>query len=53
MTTRVSLPPLQSSDFVDAFPNSRKVYVEEHGVRVPVREILLTNGEVMSVYDTS
>jgi len=53
MTTRTSLPPLQASDFTSAFPGSRKVYVEDHGVRVPMREISLTNGEVLRVYDTS
>ena len=54
MTTRASLPPLQSSDFTSAFPNSRKVYVDEHGVRVPMREISLAGGaEVLRVYDTS
>ena len=53
MHTRNSLPPLQPSDFADAFPSSAKVYVEEHGVRVPSREITLTNGERLRVYDTS
>jgi phosphomethylpyrimidine synthase len=42
-----------SSDYQDAFPNSRKVFVEEHGVRVPAREIALTNGDSLRVYDTS
>jgi phosphomethylpyrimidine synthase len=45
--------PRQSSDFSTAFPGSRKVYVEERGVRVPMREIVLTNGETLRVYDTS
>jgi phosphomethylpyrimidine synthase len=41
-------------DFAAAFPNSRKVYVEEHGLRVPVREITLSGGEpALRVYDTS
>ena len=53
MTTRVQLPPLQATDFTSAFPNSRKFYVEERGVRVPMREISLTNGEALRVYDTS
>ena len=49
-----SLPPLQSSDFTSAFPNSRKVYVEDRGVRVPFREIALGGGEApLRVYDTS
>jgi len=38
----------------EAFPNSRKVYVEgKGGIRVPMREISLTNGERLRVYDTS
>src|SRR3954471_12907542 len=53
MTIRAPLPPLQTSDFTSAFPNSTKVYVEERGVRVPMREIALTNGELLRVYDTS
>ena len=54
MTTRISLPPLQASDFTSAFPNSRKVYVEERGVRVPMREISLAGGaDSLRVYDTS
>src|SRR5690242_19691097 len=53
MTTRAPLPPLQPSDFSSAFPNSTKVYVEEGGVRVPMREIALTNGDAIRVYDTS
>ena len=41
--------------YEEAFPNSRKVYVEgRHGVRVPLREITLTGGEPpLRVYDTS
>ncbi len=53
MTTRAPLPPLQTADFTSAFPNSTKKYVEDHGVRVPMREIALTTGEVLRVYDTS
>jgi phosphomethylpyrimidine synthase len=53
MTTRTSLPPLQSSDFTSAFPGSRKVYVERGSVRVPMREIALTTGDILRVYDTS
>ncbi len=51
MHTRTA--PLEPSDFTAAFPSSRKVYVECHGVRVPMREITLTNGETVRVYDTS
>ena len=43
------------SDYPDAFPNSRKVYIEgSRGIRVPMREIHLTGGEPpLRVYDTS
>ena len=42
-------------DYGSAFPKSRKVFVEgRHGVRVPMREILLTGGEPpLRVNDTS
>jgi phosphomethylpyrimidine synthase len=54
MGTPKSLPPLQSSDFTSAFPNSRKIYVEARGVRVPMREITLGGGEPpLRVYDAS
>ncbi len=41
--------------FEQAFPNSRKVYVEgPRGIRVPMREIALSGGEPpLRVYDTS
>ena len=47
-------PPL-AGDYGDAFPNSRKVYVEgRQGIRVPMREIALSGGESpLRVYDTS
>ncbi len=43
------------SDYANAYPNSRKVYVEaDQGVRVPMREIALSAGEpALRVYDTS
>ena len=45
------------SEFEAAFPSSRKVYVDGGAggreVRVPMREIALTNGENLRVYDTS
>ncbi|HEX2094754.1 MAG TPA: phosphomethylpyrimidine synthase ThiC, partial [Longimicrobiaceae bacterium] len=49
-----SQPPL-AGDYGDAFPSSRKVYVEgRYGVRVPMREIHLSGGEPpLRVYDTS
>jgi len=46
--------PLTESDFADAHPGSRKVYVDGPlGVRVPAREISLTNGDTVRVYDPS
>jgi phosphomethylpyrimidine synthase len=46
--------PLTEVDFALAHPGSRKVYVGGgQGVRVPMREIALTNGESVRVYDTS
>src|SRR3954462_4319602 len=44
-----------SGDYADAFPNSQKVYVEgPAGIRVPMREIVLSGGEPpLRVYDTS
>src|SRR5215212_5929849 len=47
--------PRKPADYGDAFPNSRKVYVESRaGVRVPMREIALSGGEPpLRVYDTS
>jgi phosphomethylpyrimidine synthase len=54
MTTRAAYIPLTASDFSAAFPNSLKVYLDgSGGVRVPMREIALTNGESLRVYDTS
>src|SRR5262245_41522977 len=50
---RAQRTPLAASDFTAAFPNSRKVYVESNGVRVPMREIALSNGETLCVYDSS
>src|SRR6185295_12213614 len=43
------------SEFVTAFPNSTKVFVDgPQGVRVPMREIALSRGEPpLRVYDTS
>jgi phosphomethylpyrimidine synthase len=51
---RTPAPTTAAGDYGDAFPNSKKVYVEgRHGIRVPMREIGLTNGESLRVYDTS
>jgi phosphomethylpyrimidine synthase len=54
MATRHSRPALGPADFSQAFPNSRKVYVEAGGMRVPMREISLSGGEPpLRVYDSS
>ncbi|HEX7119312.1 MAG TPA: phosphomethylpyrimidine synthase ThiC [Longimicrobiales bacterium] len=57
MSTRTNGKPAAptAGDYGDAFPNSRKVYVEgRHGIRVPMREITLSGGEPpLRVYDTS
>ncbi|MEX8507434.1 MAG: phosphomethylpyrimidine synthase ThiC, partial [Leptothrix ochracea] len=39
----------------EALPASRKIHVEGPltGVRVPMREVSLTNGEIVTLYDTS
>src|SRR5919107_6046877 len=49
-----SASPVESG-YGEAFPNSRKVYVEgPGGVRVPMREIALSGGEPpLRVYDSS
>jgi phosphomethylpyrimidine synthase len=54
-TTAVMDATTPAGDYGDSFPNSRKVYVEgRHGVRVPMREIMLSGGEPsLRVYDTS
>jgi phosphomethylpyrimidine synthase len=48
-------PPRSADTPKDAFPGSRKVYVEgSRGVRVPMREIALSGGEPpVRVYDSS
>ena len=48
-----SVPSTQRSDYGDAYPSSKKVYVEEGRVRVPMREVTLTEGEPVRLYDTS
>jgi phosphomethylpyrimidine synthase len=54
MSTRDPYSPLPASAFDTAFPASRKVYVDgPQGVRVPMREIVLSNGETLRVYDSS
>jgi phosphomethylpyrimidine synthase len=46
--------PIADLQPISGFPKSEKVYVEEAGVRVPVRRVHLTGGEApFDVYDTS
>lgn len=49
------IPSPFAGEYGDAFPMSRKVFVEgRHGIRVPMREISLSGGEPpLRVYDTS
>ena len=45
---------MAQSDYDGAYPSSRKVYVGDGHVRVPMREVSLTNGDVpVLLYDTS
>src|SRR5687768_9907572 len=52
---RSTYEPLTEADFDEAFPGSRKVYVDgPQGVRVPMREIVLSGDEPpVRVYDAS
>jgi phosphomethylpyrimidine synthase len=45
--------PLLPGELASAFPASSKVFVDGPRVSVPMREISLTNGESLRVYDTS
>ena len=51
----LAAPPSTGGDYGEAFPNSKKVYVDgPRNVRVPMREIALSGGEPpLRVYDTS
>ncbi len=54
MLSPISSSPSIKTDFTEAFPNSRKVYVSGERVEVPMREIILSDGEPpLRVYDTS
>jgi phosphomethylpyrimidine synthase len=55
MSANRSSPETTAGDYGDAFPASRKVYVDgRHGLRVPMREIVLSGDEPpLRVYDTS
>ena len=51
---RSTTEPAQRSDYGDAFPASRKVYSEDGRVRVPMREVALSEGEPpVRLYDSS
>jgi len=46
--------PVANLPVIEGFPASEKVYVEQDGLRVPVRRIHLQGGEpAFDVYDTS
>ena len=50
----VTTDPVANLIPIDAFPASEKVFVEQDGIRVPVRRIHLAGGEPpFDVYDTS
>ncbi len=50
----VEASPVSGLDPLDEFPKSRKIYVEQDGVRVPMRRIELEGDEpAFDVYDTS
>jgi phosphomethylpyrimidine synthase len=51
----VTLPARPPASYGEAFPNSTKVYLEgSRGIRVPMREISLSDGEPpLRVYDSS
>jgi phosphomethylpyrimidine synthase len=54
MSKPLSSSPANRCDLEQAYPGSRKIYVDAHGVRVPMREIQLSGGEPpLCVYDTS
>jgi len=55
MATSITSASTAGSAYGEAFPRSTKVYLEgSRGVRVPVREIALSDGEPpLQVYDTS
>ena len=54
MAQNLSILSSLASGFTEAFPGSRKVLVNGDRVRVPMREIVLSGGQVpVRVYDTS
>ncbi len=55
MSTETSNDTVDTSntDYPGAYPGSFKTYVQTDRVRVPMREVRLTNGEKLKLYDTS
>ena len=54
MASPVSDSAHTASDYGDAYPNSRKVYIGDRDVRVPMREVTLSGDEPpVWLYDTS
>lgn len=52
MTTKTNTSE-EMIEFEQAYPGSTKAYLEHEGLQVPVRQIDLTNGTMLHVYDTS
>src|SRR6188474_1922157 len=50
---QVGADPVANLPVIEGFPSSEKVYVEDAGLRVPMRRIHLSNGEHFDVFDTS
>jgi phosphomethylpyrimidine synthase len=51
---QVSADPVEGLAPIEGFPRSEKIYVEDQGLRVPMRRIHLSGGEPpFDVYDTS
>src|SRR5512135_2273125 len=53
MPTVTDRPTVRIPAYGEAFPKSTKVYLEGGRVQVPVREIALSGGERLQVYDAS
>jgi phosphomethylpyrimidine synthase len=46
--------PVRTTDSLSLYPTHRKVYVEQHGLQIPMREVQLGGGEEpVRLYDTS
>ena len=54
MAEKIATSSSLADRFADAFPGSQKVWIDSDRVRVPMREIALSEGEApLRVYDTS